>query len=110
MQTQIAGLEPTTVHLRMDFALARSWADLESLCERLDAAYRRGDLDLVAAEELSVLAAVTAAGIPEESSISAAALLDRGVCDCCGSTIRRGAVCAICHPLPALQLDNRQAA
>ena len=66
MQTQIAGLEPTTVPLRMDFALARSWADLESLCERVDAAYRRGDLDLVAAEELSALAAVTAEGLPAE--------------------------------------------
>ena len=75
MQTQIARMEPTTVSLRMDFALAQSWADLELLCERIDAAYRRGDLDLVAAEELSVLAAVTAAGVPEDSSISAAALL-----------------------------------
>ena len=80
------------------------------LCERIDAAYRRGDLDLVAAEELSALAAVTAAGLPAESSISAEALLDPVTCDCCGSTIRRGAVCAICHPLPELQLGNRQAA
>ena len=37
MQTQIAGPKSTTVPLRMDFALARSWADLESLCERIDA-------------------------------------------------------------------------
>ena len=90
MQTQIARVEPTTVSLRMDFALALSWADLELLCERIDAAYRRGDLDLVAAEELSALAAVTAAGLPEESSISAEALLG--------------------YPVYELQLDNRQAA
>ena len=37
MQTQIAGPKFTTVPLRMDFALARSWAGLESLCERIDA-------------------------------------------------------------------------
>ena len=109
MQTQIAGLEPTTVPLRMDFALARSWADLESLCERIDAAYRRGDLDLVAAEELSALAAVTAAGLPAESRIPAEALLDPVACDCYGPTTRH-AVCAICYPLSELQLDNRQAA
>ena len=110
MQTQIAGPKSTTAPLRMDFALARSWADLESLCERIDAAYRRGDLDLATAEELSSLAAVTAIDVPEESSISTVALLDRGDCNCCGSTTKRGAVCAICHPLPALQLGNRQAA
>ena len=109
MQTQIARMEPTTVSLRMDFALAQSWADLELLCERIDAAYRRGDLDLVAAEELSALAAVTAAGLPAESSISAEALLDPVACDCYGPTTRH-AVCAICYPLSELQLDNRQAA
>ena len=98
MQSQTAGLEPTTVPLRADFALACSWTDLESLCERIDAAYRRGDLDLATAEELSALAAVTAAGVPEESSIIAEALLDQGACDCCGSITRRGAVCGICHP------------
>ena len=110
MQTQITTPELTTVPLRMDFALARSWADLESLCERIDSAYRRGDLDLATAEELSALAVVTAVDVPEESNISAAALLDREDCNCCGSTTKRDVVCSICHPLPALQLGNRQAA
>ena len=109
MQTQIARMEPTTVSLRMDFALAQSWADLELLCERIDAAHRRGDLDQVASEELSALAAVTAAGLPAESRISAEALLDPVACDCYGPTTRH-AVCAICYPLSELQLDNRQAA
>ena len=110
MQLQTAGLKPTTVPLRTDIALARSWADLELLCERIDSAYCRGDLDLANAEELSALAAITAAGVPEGLSIPAEALVDREACSRCGATDRRSSGAIICHPAPAIRLDNRQAA
>ena len=113
MQMQTAGLKQITVPLRTDIALARSWTDLELLCERIDAAYREGDLDLASAEGLSAFAASAAfsvlPGIPAE------ALVEREAeCPCCGATDwwRNGVqlACAICHPIPALSIDSRQAA
>lgn len=108
---QTAGLKQIAVPLRTDIALARSWADLELLCERIDAAYRHGDLDLASAEELSAFAAATACKVPP--GIPAEVLVDKEAhCPCCGATDwwRNGVqvACAICHPIPAL--DSRQAA
>ena len=106
MQMQTAGLKAMTVPLRTDISLARSWADLALLCELIDSAYRRGDLDLARAEELSALAAITAAGVPEGSNIPT--LVDREACSCCADRRSNGATA--CHPAPATRLDNRQAA
>ena len=65
MQMQTAGLNPISASLRMDITLACSWADLEELCEQVDDAYSRGDIDLAGAEELSILAAAAASIVPE---------------------------------------------
>ncbi len=65
MQMQTAGLNPISASLRTDITLARSWADLEELCEQIDDTYSRGDIDLAGAEELSVLAAAAASIVPE---------------------------------------------
>jgi len=110
---QTAGLKQITVPLRTNIALARSWADLEILCERIDAAYRRGDLDLASAEALSAFAAATASSVPSE--MSAESLFDKKVqCSCYGSADvwHNGAqiTCAICHPDPVLVMGRRQAA
>jgi hypothetical protein len=62
---------------------------LEILCERIDAAYRRGDLDLASAEALSAFAAATASRVPSEMSAESQvdkSLFDKKVqCSCCGS-------------------------
>ena len=116
MQMQTAGLKPITVPLRTDIALARSWADLELLCEQIDSAYRQGDLDLASAEELSAFAAAAASTIPP--GIPAEALVEKEArCPCCGAKNwwRNGvqAACAICHPAPvapAIDINSRQAA
>ena len=115
---QTAGLKQITVPLRTNIALARSWADLEILCERIDAAYRRGDLDLESAEALSAFAAATASSVPSE--MSAESLVDKSLfdkkvqCSCCGSADlwHNGAqiTCAICHPDPVSVMGSRQAA
>ncbi len=65
MQIQTAGLNPISASLRTEITLARSWADLEELCEQIDETYRRGDIDLAGAEELSVLALAAASIVPE---------------------------------------------
>ena len=113
MQMQTAGLKQITVPLRTDIALARSWAELELLCERIDAAYRQGDLDLASAEELSAFAASVASSV--RPGIPAEALVEREAqCPCCGAMDwwRNGVqlACAICHPIPPLSIDSRQAA
>jgi hypothetical protein len=112
---QTAGLKSTAVHLRTDIALARCWADLEVSCEQIDAAYRRGELDLPTAEELSMLTAAAAPGVPEEAGIPAEALVDMEAhCPCCGGAdwwrVGTRIACAICHPTPSVQFDSRQAA
>ena len=113
MQMQTAGLKQTTFPLRTDIALARSWADLELLCERIDAAYRQGDLDLAGAEELSAFVAWAASSV--RPGIPAETLVEREAqCPCCGATdwwrIGVQLACAICHPIPPLSIDSRQAA
>ena len=67
MQMQTAALNPIAASLRMDITLARSWADLEELCEQIDDTYNRGDIDLASAEELSVLAVAAASIVPDAS-------------------------------------------
>ena len=70
---QTARLNP--LQARIDHA--RSWADLELLCEHIDAAYQCGELDLSSADELSALVAAAALKVPEQPSIPAEALLGR---------------------------------
>ena len=74
---QTTRLNSASIPLQARIGKARSWADLELLCEHIDAAYQRGELDLSSADELSALVAATALKVPEQSSIPAAALLDR---------------------------------
>ncbi len=75
MQTTI--LSPAAIPLQARIEQARSWADLELLCEHIDAAYQRGELSSSSADELSVLVAATALKVPEQPSIPAEALLGR---------------------------------
>ena len=76
MQTTI--LSPAAIPLQARIGQARSWADLELLCEHIDAAYQRGELDLSSTDELGALVAAAALKVPEQPSIPAEALLDRG--------------------------------
>ncbi len=73
---QTARLNPTAIPLQARIGRARSWADLALLCEHIDAAYQRGELDLSCADELSTLVAAAALKVPEQPSIPAEALLD----------------------------------
>ena len=73
---QTARLNPTAIPLQARIGRARSWADLALLCEHIDDAYQRGELDLSSADELSVLVAAAALKVPEQPSIPAEALLD----------------------------------
>ena len=73
---QTARLNPAAIPLQVRIGRARSWADLALLCEHIDVAYQRGELDLSSADELSTLVATTARKVPEQSSIPAEALLD----------------------------------
>ena len=73
---QTARLNPTAIPLQARIGRARSWADLALLCEHIDAAYQRGELDLASADELSTLVAAAARKVPEQSSIPAEALLE----------------------------------
>ncbi len=75
MQTTI--LSPAAISLQVRIGQARSWADLELLCEHIDAAYLRGELDVSCADELSALVAATALKVPEQPSIPAEVLLGR---------------------------------
>jgi hypothetical protein len=75
MQTAI--LSPAAIPLQARIGRARSWADLELLCEHIDATYQRGELDLSSVDELSALVAAAALKVPEQPSIPAEALLDR---------------------------------
>lgn len=72
---QTARLNPTAIPLQARIGRARSWADLALLCEHIDAAYQRGELDLFCADELSTLVAAAALKVPEQPSIPAEALL-----------------------------------
>ena len=74
---QTTRLSPASIPLQVRIGKARSWADLELLCEHIDAAYQRGELDLSSADELSALVAATALKVPEQPSIPAEALLGR---------------------------------
>ena len=73
---QTARLSPAAIPLQARIAQARSWADLDLLCEYIDAAYQRGELDLSSVDELSALVAAAALKVPEQPSIPAEALLD----------------------------------
>ena len=73
---QTARLNPTAIPLQARIGRSRSWADLALLCEHIDDAYQRGELDLSSADELSVLVAAAALKVPEQPSIPAEALLD----------------------------------
>ncbi len=73
---QTARLNPAAIPLQARIGQARSWADLDLLCEHIDAAYQRGELDLSSADELSALVAAVALKVPEQPSIPAEALLD----------------------------------
>jgi hypothetical protein len=75
MQTAI--LSPAAIPLQARIGRARSWADLELLCEHIDDAYQRGELELSSADELSALVASAALKVPEQPSIPAEALLGR---------------------------------
>lgn len=74
---QTARLNPAALPLQARIGQARCWADLELLCEHIDAAYQRGELDLSSVDELSALVAAAALKVPEQPSIPAEALLDR---------------------------------
>lgn len=74
---QTARLSPASIPLQARIGQARSWADLELLCEHIDNAYQRGELDLTSADELSALVAAAASKVPEQPSIPAEALLGR---------------------------------
>lgn len=74
---QTVRLSPAAIPLQACIGRARSWADLELLCEHIDAAYQRGELDLSSADELSALVAAAASKVPEQPSIPAEALLGR---------------------------------
>ena len=73
---QTARLNSVAIPLQARIEQAHSWADLELLCEHIDAAYQRGELDLSSADELSTLVAAAARKVPEQPSIPAEALLD----------------------------------
>ena len=73
---QTARLNPAAIPLQARIGRARSWADLALLCEDIDAAYQRGELDLASADELSTMVAAAARKLPEQPSIPAEALLD----------------------------------
>lgn len=73
---QTTRLNPTAIPLQARIGRARSWADLALLCEHIDAAYQRGELDLASADELSTLVATAARKVPEQPSIPAEALLE----------------------------------
>ena len=73
---QTARLNPAAIPLQARIGRARSWADLALLCEHIDAAYQRGEIDLSSADELSTLVATAARKVPEQPSIPAEALLD----------------------------------
>ncbi len=75
MQTTI--LSPAAIPLQARIGQARSWADLELLCDHIDAAYQRGELDMSSADQLSALVAATALKVPEQPSIPAEVLLGR---------------------------------
>ncbi len=72
---QTTRLNPASISLQARIGQARSWADLELLCEHIDNAYQRGELDLTSADELSALVAAAALKVPEQPSIPAEALL-----------------------------------
>ncbi len=72
---QTARLSPAAIPLQARIGQARSWADLELLCEHIDAAYQRGELDMSSADKLSALVAATSLKVPEQPSIPAEALL-----------------------------------
>ena len=74
---QTARLNPAAIPLQVRIGRARSWTDLELLCEHIDAAYQRGELDLSSADELSALVAAAALKVAEQASIPAEALLGR---------------------------------
>ena len=74
---QTARLSPAVIPLQARVGQARSWADLELLCEHIDSAYQRGELDLTSADELSASVAATALKVPEQPSIPAEVLLGR---------------------------------
>lgn len=74
---QTARLNPAAVSWQAAIGRARCWADLELLCERIDDAYQRGELDLSSADELSTLVAAAALKVPEQASIPAEELLGR---------------------------------
>lgn len=74
---QTARLNPAALPLQARIGQARCWADLELLCEHIDAAYQRGELDLSSVDELSALVAAAALKVPEQPSIPAEVLLDR---------------------------------
>ena len=69
-------LNPAALPLQVRIGQARSWADLALLCEHIDAAYQRGELDLSSADELSASVAEAAQKVPEQPSIPAEVLLD----------------------------------
>ena len=70
-------LSPAAIPLQVRIEQACSWADLDLLCEHIDAAYQRGELGLSSVDELSALVAVAALKVPEQPSIPAEVLLDR---------------------------------
>ncbi len=74
---QTARLNPSAIPLQARIGRARSWADLELLCEHIDAAYHRGELDLSSADDLSALVAAATLKVPEQASIPAEVLLSR---------------------------------
>ena len=74
---QTTRLSPASIPLQARIGQARSWVDLELLCEHIDDAYQRGELDLSSADELSALVAAAALKVPEQPSIPAEALLGR---------------------------------
>ena len=74
---QTTRLSPASIPLQARIGQARSWADLELLCEHIDAAYQRGELDLTSADELSASVAAAVLKVPEQPSIPAEALLGR---------------------------------
>ena len=111
MQMQTAGLNPISASLRMDITLARSWVDLEELCEQIDDTYSRGDIDLAGAEELSVLAAAAAYIVPEAPLRPTKVCVDGEVsCPHCGAVAWWQSDSQIADRLSVEKLGSRQAA
>jgi len=112
---------PPASRLRLAVKKARSWDELGTLCARIDASFRAGDLDREVAEELAGLAVEQARFVPEAVShtqvVFADELLDpkrrRGpVCSCCGESDWRERdgrrICGICHPAPRWRIGREK--